>query len=182
MANIVDLTRRDKMTGALTELLRTGAQDLIAKAVARQTELRPCYRTLGYFTPVHERGTKWYNIDGNIQTIIRRRRLRCFMKLGQSSVAKELGITSTQLKTWRLEVEAFGSVEAKQRQQADAAELICLRKENKRLAEEVEILHKTSAFFATRAVKPSLSRQGSKLTPICQISLPLSLPKTSQRP
>jgi len=33
MTNIVDLTRRDKMTDALTELLRTGAQDLIAKAV-----------------------------------------------------------------------------------------------------------------------------------------------------
>jgi transposase len=75
----------------------------------------------------------------------------------QSSVAKELGITGTQLKTWRLEIEAFGSVEAKRRQKADAAELVRLRKENKRLAEEVEILHKASAFFATRAVKPSLS-------------------------
>ncbi len=75
----------------------------------------------------------------------------------QGSVAKELGITGTQLKTWRLEIEAFGSVEAKRRQQADAAELVRLRKDNKRLAEEVEILHKASAFFATRAVKPSLS-------------------------
>ena len=75
----------------------------------------------------------------------------------QGSVAKELGITGTQLKTWRLEIEAFGSVEAKRRQQADAAELVRLRKDNKRLAEEVEILHKASAFFATRAVKPSFS-------------------------
>ncbi len=75
----------------------------------------------------------------------------------QGGVAKELGITGTQLKTWRLEIEAFGSVEAKRRQQADAAELVRLRKENKRLAEEVEILHKASAFFATRAVKPCLS-------------------------
>ena len=33
MTNIVDFTRRDKMTDALTELLRMGAQDLIAKAV-----------------------------------------------------------------------------------------------------------------------------------------------------
>ena len=72
----------------------------------------------------------------------------------QCSVAKELGITGTQLKTWRLEIEAFGSVEAKRRQKVDAAELVRLRKENKRLAEEVEILHKASAFFATRAVKP----------------------------
>ena len=31
--NIVDFARRDKMTDALTELLRTGAQDLIARAV-----------------------------------------------------------------------------------------------------------------------------------------------------
>ena len=72
----------------------------------------------------------------------------------QGSVAKELGITGTQLKTWRLEIEAFGSAEAKRRQKADAAELDCLRKDNKRLALEVEILHKASAFFATRAVKP----------------------------
>ena len=72
----------------------------------------------------------------------------------QCRVAKELGVTGTRLKTWRLEIEAFGSVEAKRRQKVDAAELVRLRKENKRLAEEVEILHKASAFFATRAVKP----------------------------
>jgi len=72
----------------------------------------------------------------------------------QCGVAKELGIAGTQLKTWRLEIEAFGSAEAKRRASADSAELVRLRKENKRLAEEVEILHKASAFFATRAVKP----------------------------
>jgi transposase len=72
----------------------------------------------------------------------------------QGGVAKELGIAGTQLKTWRLEIEAFGSTEAKRRASADSAELVRLRKENKRLAEEVEILHKASAFFATRAVKP----------------------------
>jgi transposase-like protein len=62
-------------------------------------------------------------------------------------------MTGTQLKTWCLEIEAFGSVEAKRRQQADAAELVRLRKNNKRLAEEVGILHKASAFFATQAMK-----------------------------
>ncbi len=31
----------------------------------------------------------------------------------QGSVAREPGITDTQLKTWRLEIEAFGSAEAK---------------------------------------------------------------------
>ena len=72
----------------------------------------------------------------------------------QGSVSKELGITGTQLKTWRLEIEAFGSAEAKRRQKADSAELARLRKENKRLTEEVALLHKASAFFATRAVKP----------------------------
>lgn len=30
----------------------------------------------------------------------------------QGSVAKELGITGTQLKTWRLEIEAFGSYQS----------------------------------------------------------------------
>lgn len=50
-----------------------------------------------------------------------------------SQVAKELGRTPTQLKMWRLEREAAGSEEAKRRQQADAAELTRLRKENKRL-------------------------------------------------
>ena len=71
----------------------------------------------------------------------------------QGSVAKELGITGTQLKTWRLEIEAFGSVDATGRQKADAAELGRLRKNNRRLAEEVAISHKASAFFAPRAVK-----------------------------
>ncbi|NRB17228.1 MAG: hypothetical protein HRU33_06505 [Rhodobacteraceae bacterium] len=56
------------------------------------------------------------------------------------SVSSELGIISTQLKTWRLEFEAFGSSEAKRRQRAEAAELARLRKKNKRLAEDMEIL------------------------------------------
>ena len=71
----------------------------------------------------------------------------------QSGVAKELGVTSSQLKTWRLEIEAAGSMAALRRQQADAAELDRLRKENKRLKLENEILEKASAFFASRAAK-----------------------------
>ncbi|KIC17760.1 transposase [Leisingera sp. ANG-DT] len=71
----------------------------------------------------------------------------------QTGVARELGVTSSQLKTWRLEIEAAGSMAALRRQQADAAELDRLRKENKRLKLENEILEKASASFASRAAK-----------------------------
>ncbi len=70
-----------------------------------------------------------------------------------ASVAAELGVTATQLKTWALERAAAGSEEALARQKADAAELARLRRENKRLAEENEILQKASAFFAARVGK-----------------------------
>jgi hypothetical protein len=42
-------------------------------------ELRPCSRTLGYFTPVHERVTKWDNIEERTPTILRQARLIGFM-------------------------------------------------------------------------------------------------------
>ena len=41
-----------------------------------------------------------------------------------SSVAAELGVTPTQLKTWRLELEAAGSAAARAAQKAEAAELV----------------------------------------------------------
>ena len=50
-----------------------------------------------------------------------------------SSVAAELGVTPTQLKTWRLELEAAGSAAATAAQKAEAAELVQLRRDNKRL-------------------------------------------------
>jgi transposase-like protein len=68
-------------------------------------------------------------------------------------VAAELGITPTQLQTWRLELEAAGLAVAIATQQAEAAELAQLRKDNKRLKEEVEVLRKASAFFAKGATK-----------------------------
>ncbi|QAX28931.1 transposase [Leisingera sp. NJS204] len=71
----------------------------------------------------------------------------------QCGVARELGVTSSQLKTWHSEAEAAGSMAALRRQQADAAELDRLRKENKRLKLENGILHKASAFFASRTAK-----------------------------
>jgi len=70
-----------------------------------------------------------------------------------SSVARALDVTATQLRTWRLEQQAAGSAEAVARRKAEAAELQQLRRENKRLQEENEILRKASAFFAKWAEK-----------------------------
>jgi transposase-like protein len=70
-----------------------------------------------------------------------------------TGVATELGVTPTQLKTWRLELEAAGSASAIERQRAEAAELVQLRRDNRRLKEEVGVLRKASAFFAQRAGK-----------------------------
>ncbi len=63
-----------------------------------------------------------------------------------SKVAKEPGRTLGQLKMWCLEREAAGSQEVKRRQQADAAEMTRLRKDNKRFELENEILHKELDF------------------------------------
>ena len=70
-----------------------------------------------------------------------------------TAVAAELGVTPTQLKTWRLELEAAGSASAIERQRAEVTELAQLRRDNKRLKEEVEVLRKASAFFAQWAAK-----------------------------
>lgn len=71
----------------------------------------------------------------------------------QAGVARELGITSSRLKGWRFELEAAGSAEAVRRQKAEAAELAELRRENRRLKEEVEVMRKASTFFAQWAAK-----------------------------
>ena len=67
---------------------------------------------------------------------------------GLGEVATELGLSPGQLGAWRNEHLAAGSAEALARQKAEAAELARLRRENKRLEEEVEILKKAAAFFA----------------------------------
>ena len=64
-----------------------------------------------------------------------------------------IAVAATQLKTWRLEQQAAGSAEAMARRKAEAAELQQLRRDNKRLQEENEILRKASAFFAKWAEK-----------------------------
>ena len=67
-------------------------------------------------------------------------------------VAAELGVHANQLRGWRNEHLAAGSVEALARQKAEAAELARLRRENKRLEQENEILRRAAAFFAREAV------------------------------
>jgi transposase len=67
-------------------------------------------------------------------------------------VAAELGIHANQLRMWRNEQLAAGSAEALARQKAEAAELARLRREDKRLEQENEILKRAAAFFAREAV------------------------------
>ncbi len=68
------------------------------------------------------------------------------------AIAEELGVHPNQLRTWRNERLAAGSADALARQKAEAAELARLRRENKRLEQENEILKRAAAFFATGAV------------------------------
>jgi transposase len=65
--------------------------------------------------------------------------------------AEELGVHANQLRGWRIEHLAAGSAEALARQKAEAAELARLRRENKRLEQENEILRRAAAFFAREA-------------------------------
>ena len=65
-----------------------------------------------------------------------------------SDVAAELGVSPGQLSQWRNEQFAAGSAEALAARKAEQAETQRLRREVKRLEEEVEILRKAAAFFA----------------------------------
>lgn len=67
---------------------------------------------------------------------------------GLSEVATELGLSPGQLSAWRNEHLAAGSADALAARKAEQAELQRLKRENKRLEEEVEILKKAAAFFA----------------------------------
>ena len=64
---------------------------------------------------------------------------------GLSEVVTELGLSPGQLSLWRNEHLVAGSAEALAQRKA---ELQRLKRENKRLEEEVEILKKAAAFFA----------------------------------
>ena len=67
---------------------------------------------------------------------------------GLSEVVTELGLSPGQLSLWRNEHLVAGSAEALAQRKAEQAELQRLKRENKRLEEEVEILKKAAAFFA----------------------------------
>ena len=67
-------------------------------------------------------------------------------------VAADRGVHANQLRTWRNERLAAGSAEALGGQKAEAAELARLKRENKRLEQENEILKRAAAFFAREAV------------------------------
>ena len=67
---------------------------------------------------------------------------------GLSEMATELGVGSGQLSSWRSEHWAAGSAEALAQRKAEEAELLRLKRENKRLEEENLILKKAAAFFA----------------------------------
>src|SRR4051795_6681604 len=71
---------------------------------------------------------------------------------GLGEVATELGLSPGQLSGWRNERLAAGSAEALARQKAEAAERAGLKRENKRLEQENEILKRAAAFFAREAV------------------------------
>ena len=70
-----------------------------------------------------------------------------------ASHAGELGVTSRQLKSWHLELLAAGSAAALTQSRAEAAEPVQLRRDNKRLKEENEVMRKASAVFAQWAAK-----------------------------
>ena len=67
---------------------------------------------------------------------------------GLGEVATELGLSPGQLSGWRNEHLAAGSAEALAQRKAEQAETQRLKREVKRLEEEVEVLRKAAAFFA----------------------------------
>ena len=66
---------------------------------------------------------------------------------GLSEVATELGLSPGQLSAWRTEHLAAGSAEALALRKAEQAEVQRLKRENKRLEQENEILKRAAAFM-----------------------------------
>ncbi|BFM10977.1 hypothetical protein R50072_37070 [Simiduia litorea] len=71
----------------------------------------------------------------------------------QAQVAKELGVSAQQIANWkrqfnRLSDKQFNSVDGVDYSKNESEELRKLRRENKRLQEEMEFLKKAAAYFA----------------------------------
>lgn len=71
----------------------------------------------------------------------------------QAQVAKELGVSSQQIANWkrqftRLSDKQFNSVDGVDYSKKESEELRKLRRENKRLQEEMDFLKKAAAYFA----------------------------------
>ncbi len=71
----------------------------------------------------------------------------------QAQVAKELGVSAQQIANWkrqftRLSDKQFNSVDGVDYSKKESEELRKLRRENKRLQEEMNFLKKAAAYFA----------------------------------
>lgn len=71
----------------------------------------------------------------------------------QATVAKELGVSAQQIANWkrqftRLSDKQFNSADGVDYSRKESEELRKLRRENKRLQEEMEFLKKAAAYFA----------------------------------
>jgi transposase-like protein len=70
----------------------------------------------------------------------------------QSEAARRLGVTVTSIKTWIDQFRSTGELPPAGQVVPEAEELKALRKENKRLQLEVEILKKAAAYFAKESL------------------------------
>jgi len=70
----------------------------------------------------------------------------------QAEAARRLGVTVTSIKTWIDQFRASGELRAADEPSPQAEEIKSLRKENKRLLLEVEILKKAAAYFAKESL------------------------------
>jgi transposase len=70
----------------------------------------------------------------------------------QSEAARRLGVTVTSIKAWIDQLRATGELRPAGEVVPEAEELKALRKENKRLQLEVEILKKAAAYFAKESL------------------------------
>ena len=70
----------------------------------------------------------------------------------QAEAARRLGVTVTSIKGWIDRFRATGELPPVGQAAPEAAELQTLRKENKRLRLEVEILKKATVYFAKESL------------------------------